>query len=165
MAKKPVGSTDCFDSRNSVCEDRFVTGGRRRGMIGIVHKRRRVCAWRRNLEYWGKEQTMTFKASLAMAAFGGLFLTSLPHVAQAHHHTRVVEQVTIVVSCYRGPWEDVIWDRPNPVFTDSLVAAGYTFPEAHAIAERVCRDPSTVGSNDGLHAVMTRILASTPPSN
>ena len=27
----------------------------------------------------------------------------------------------IVVSCFRGPWEEVIWDRPEPVFIDSLV--------------------------------------------
>ena len=27
----------------------------------------------------------------------------------------------VTVSCFRGPWTEVIWDRPNPVFVDSLV--------------------------------------------
>lgn len=70
---------------------------------------------------------------------------------------------TVTVSCFRGPWEEVIWDRPNAVFVDSLVALGYDFPTAHAIAERVCRDEATVGDPEAAVAVMRRILAESPP--
>jgi hypothetical protein len=107
---------------------------------------------------------MTFKTILPATALAASLTAGLTAPASAHHHTRAVEGVTIVVSCFRGPWEDVIWDRPNPVFVDSLVTAGYSFPEAHAIAERVCRDPDTVGDHDGMRRVMEGILANTPPA-
>ncbi len=71
--------------------------------------------------------------------------------------------VLITISCFRGPWTEVIWDRPNPVFIDSLVALGYSFPEAHAIGERVCRDPATVDQPDAAIAVMQRIMMENPP--
>ena len=96
------------------------------------------------------------KASLVAAI-------ALPGMAQADHKTHknaVTKQV--VVSCFRGPWEDVIWDRPNAVFVDSLVSVGYDFPTAHAIAERVCRDSELVGDTDGLKAEMERILRERP---
>lgn len=63
----------------------------------------------------------------------------------------------IVVSCFRGPWQDVIWDRPNSVFVESLVAIGYDYPTAHAVAERVCRDDRLVGNPDGLRRTMLEI--------
>ena len=31
---------------------------------------------------------------------------------------------TVVVSCFRGPWRETIWDHPEPVFVDSLRAVG-----------------------------------------
>ena len=73
--------------------------------------------------------------------------------------------VTVTVSCFRGPWDDVIWDRPEPVFVDSLVNAGYTYPEAHSMAERVCRDSTGVGSPENLRATMLGIIANQPPTN
>lgn len=63
----------------------------------------------------------------------------------------------IVVSCYRGPWKEVIWDRPNAVFVDSLVSVGYDFSTAAAIAERVCRDQTLVGNPGALKANMENI--------
>lgn len=65
--------------------------------------------------------------------------------------------VTITVSCYRGPWKEVIIDRPNAVFIDSLVNAGYTYERAHAIGERVCRDEALVDNPGALAATMRRI--------
>lgn len=59
----------------------------------------------------------------------------------------------------------MIWDSPNPVFTDSLVSVGYTFLEAHAIAERVCRDASSIGRPVASSATMTDILRRTPPGS
>jgi hypothetical protein len=53
----------------------------------------------------------------------------------------------------------VIWDRPNAVFVDTLVAVGYDFSTAHAIAERICRDRNLVGNPEGLKAAMERIFA------
>jgi len=73
--------------------------------------------------------------------------------------------VTVTVSCFRGPWDDVIWDRPEPVFVDSLVNAGYTYPEAHSMAERVCRDSTGVGSPENLRATMLGIITNQPPTN
>jgi len=86
------------------------------------------------------------------------------HATDQHtHRDLAVRTVTITISCFRGPWQDVIWDRPEPVFIDSLVAAGYTFPEAHAISERVCRDVDGVGSPGHASAVLHRIMRETPP--
>ncbi len=50
----------------------------------------------------------------------------------------------ILVSCYRGPWNEVIWDKANPNFVDSLVQAGYSQQEATSIADYICRDPRLV---------------------
>lgn len=68
----------------------------------------------------------------------------------------------IVVSCYRGPWKDVIWDRPNAIFVDTLVSVGYDFPTAHAIGQRVCRDESLVGVPGALKAAMEQIWQNRP---
>ena len=71
----------------------------------------------------------------------------------------------VTVSCYRGPWQEVIWDRPHPVFVDSLVAAGYNFSEAHAIAERICKDRSLVGNVNGLVSATYAAIAAQPPGS
>lgn len=65
---------------------------------------------------------------------------------------------TIVVSCERGPWKEVIWDRPNAVFVDSLVAVGYDFSTASAIATRVCRDQNLVGRPGAMKSTMEQIF-------
>lgn len=70
--------------------------------------------------------------------------------------------VTVTVSRFHRPWSEVIWDRPNPVFIDSLFSADYTFPEACAIGERACRDPGTVDRPDATIAVMHRIISENP---
>ena len=87
------------------------------------------------------------------------------HVHQSGHMHNNVQAVSAVVtiSCFRGPWQEVIWDRPEPVFVDSLVGAGYTFPEAHAIAERVCRDATGVGNSANIRSTMLRIIEDSPP--
>jgi len=65
----------------------------------------------------------------------------------------------ITVSCYRGPWKAVIWDRPNAVFIESLVAVGYDYANANAIGETVCRDAALVDNPEGLRTTMRRIYA------
>ncbi|MCJ7872766.1 hypothetical protein Q4577_08140 [Marinovum sp. 2_MG-2023] len=90
------------------------------------------------------------------AAFAAPAMAGGKH-KHSHHGAYGPTGTQIVVSCFRGPWNDVIWDRPNPVFIDSLVAIGYDFPNAHAIAERVCRDPALVGNPEGLKSTMLRI--------
>jgi len=110
---------------------------------------------------------MPVKSSVFAAALGILAasVTALP--SQAHGPWQgsgaTGAQVVITISCFRGPWQGVIWDRPNAVFIDSLVNAGYTYPEAHAIAERVCRDHAGVGSPETMRAAMSNILAASPP--
>lgn len=70
----------------------------------------------------------------------------------------------ITISCYRGPWKEVIWDRPNPIFIDTLMENGYSIVTASSIAHRICRDPGLVGRlGDGSAvAVLKRILRETP---
>ncbi|PWK57975.1 hypothetical protein [Roseicyclus mahoneyensis] len=111
---------------------------------------------------------MNVSSTLPRVAFAAMILSGSALAVAAdsyryHHHGYTSHVIT--VSCYRGPLQDVIWDRPNPEFTDSLVNAGYTFPEAHAIAERVCRDANSVGRPGALSATMTDILRRTPPGS
>lgn len=105
------------------------------------------------------------KNYVATAALGGaLLLASVaPSAATNYQYPTIVNTVQVTVSCFRGPWQEVIWDRPNPVFIDSLVNVGYSFPEAHAIGERVCRDASTVDRPDRAVQVMHQIIAQNPP--
>lgn len=69
----------------------------------------------------------------------------------------------ITISCFRGPTSDVIWDRPNAVFVEDLVKVGYTYPEAHAIGERVCRDEYGVGQHEYLRSTLLEIMRMNPP--
>ncbi|MFD0978960.1 MULTISPECIES: hypothetical protein [Tropicimonas] len=69
----------------------------------------------------------------------------------------------INVSCYRGPLKTVAWDRPNAVFIEDLVQLGYSFQEAHAIGERVCRDEYGVGNGDHKIATLMKLLKENPP--
>lgn len=110
---------------------------------------------------------MLAKKSLVVSALAAATMFTSAVAASAHeyvyHHG--AQRHVIVVSCFRGPWNDVIWDHPEAVFVDSLVNLGYTFPEAHAIAERVCRDSTTVGQPEEMKAAMYRILAANPPGS
>ncbi|UWQ96293.1 hypothetical protein K3728_03355 [Rhodobacteraceae bacterium M385] len=103
--------------------------------------------------------------ALTFAVLGGALLlgSGAPATANNYQYHMIVNTVQVTVSCFRGPFSEVIWDRPNAVFIDSLVNAGYTFPEAHAIGERVCRDPSTVDRPDMAVQVMHQIIAQNPP--
>jgi hypothetical protein len=106
--------------------------------------------------------------SATCAVIGGALLagaTLSPAAANTYGQRPVIHTIQVTISCFRGPFTEVIWDRPNPVFIDSLVAAGYTFPEAHAIGERVCRDPETVDRPDTAIEVLHRIIAENPPHN
>lgn len=85
------------------------------------------------------------------------------HAGDRYQRSYVAHGHTVVVSCYRGPWREVIWDRPEPVFIDSLVAAGYDYPTANALAERICRDPSLVGNREALRGFAQDVVKSTPP--
>lgn len=94
-------------------------------------------------------------AALASPALAGDYHHK--HYSHAKPDIARFQGGTIVVSCFRGPWKEVIWDRPNSNFVDSLVAIGYDYPNAHAIAERVCRDDELVNNPEGLKAEMRRI--------
>ncbi|HBB81757.1 MAG TPA: hypothetical protein DC031_00455 [Sulfitobacter sp.] len=102
------------------------------------------------------------KTILATAVTGLLALPAFAEGVKYAYHNQGKAHPTgnvIHVSCYRGPWNDVIWDRPNSVFVDSLVAVGYDFSTAHAVAERICRDDKLVGNPAGMKAAMERIFA------
>lgn len=102
---------------------------------------------------------MFYKAiAAATVAVFTLSGAALAHDGKSTHHgAHGKGKQKIIVSCYRGPWKDVIWDRPNAVFIDSLVAIGYDFPTAQAIGTRVCRDDALVGDPEALKATMLRI--------
>lgn len=68
------------------------------------------------------------------------------------------------ISCFRGPWRQVIWDRPNAIFLDDLVKLGYTETEALSIGTRICRDEYGVGQPDYLMATLRELIATQPPS-
>ena len=73
---------------------------------------------------------------------GAAMAAALAVPASAGSYSKTIYQFSndvIIVSCFRGPWKDVIWDRPNSNFIDSLIKIGYDYPTSHAIAERVCR--------------------------
>jgi len=97
----------------------------------------------------------------AMATATGAFAHSKNH-SHGHGHTYATQNVTITVSCFRGPWNDVIWDRPNAVFIDSLINAGYDHPTALAIGERICRDAALVGNLDRLRNESIRVIRASP---
>lgn len=80
----------------------------------------------------------------------------------AEGYKLVADGNTLIVSCFRGPWKDVIWDRPNSNFIDSLIDFGYDYPNAHAIAERICRDDHLVGNKPAMKAEMIRIYYESP---
>lgn len=86
----------------------------------------------------------------------------MAHDRGHHHHEKQVEGVTIVVSCYRGPWNEVLWDRAQPEFYDSLRAAGYSPATADAIGNRICRDQNLVGKPDVMRQEALRIISATP---
>ncbi|MGH1469505.1 MAG: hypothetical protein ACRBBP_11655 [Bdellovibrionales bacterium] len=68
----------------------------------------------------------------------------------------------ITVSCYRGPWEEVIVDRPNPIFIDTLMLNGYSIATATAIATRVCTDQELVGNLGAMKAETIKLLRAVP---
>jgi hypothetical protein len=68
----------------------------------------------------------------------------------------------VVASCFRGPWKEVIWDRPNAVFIDSLTAVGYSINTATAIAERICKDENLVDRPDQMVQEVQRLLKIIP---
>lgn len=81
-----------------------------------------------------------------------------------HDHRQVITR-TVTISCFRGPWTEVIWDRPEPAFLESLAAFGYRPAEALAIGETVCRDQNLVGNPEGQKDKLRRILYANPPRN
>jgi len=68
-----------------------------------------------------------------------------------------------IISCYRGPWKVVYWDRPTAIFIDELVEYGYSPNQAIAIGERICRDEYGVDRPEWLEAQLRRIVTETPP--
>lgn len=87
-----------------------------------------------------------------------------PAVADGGTHGYAPAQTApqVVASCFRGPWQQIIWDHPNAVFVDSLVNIGYSFERASAIANRVCKDKSLVNNPAGLKSTTETIIASSP---
>lgn len=68
-----------------------------------------------------------------------------------------------IISCYRGPFTAVAWDRPNAVFVDDLIEYGYTPTQAIAIGKRVCRDEWGVHNEEYLKQTLLRIISEQPP--
>lgn len=106
---------------------------------------------------------MRFLSRLAAVPLSAAALLILPNAAAAHHHRTTAQPVTIQIACFRGPWREIIWDRAEVGFTDSLVAYGYSFAEADAIGTRVCRDPDGVDNPQHMVDMVRHILRTQPP--
>ncbi len=96
------------------------------------------------------------------AALVGLAMAAGAVPALAQDGTTAVATGTVVASCYRGPLHETLWDRPEGVFLDSLVGAGYDYLTAQAIADRICKDESLVDDPEVLRAALARIMAASP---
>jgi len=104
---------------------------------------------------------------IAALALVGTLLAS-PVVAERQErpmHPSDAPEDSIVISCYRGPWKTVAWDRPNAVFIDTLMNFGYNSTQAHTIGERVCRDEYGVDDIGHMVATLNRLMAEQPPAN
>lgn len=96
---------------------------------------------------------------LIVAAALGLAIPAQAHDRSGAHP----RQVAIQIHCFRGPWREIIWDRPEVSFTDDLVAVGYSQSEALAIGTRICRDPEGVQNPGHLVDVLRQILRTERP--
>lgn len=90
-------------------------------------------------------------------------LMALPTASFAHPHTAAQPQAPIQIACFRGPWQEIIWDRPEVSFTDHLVHHGYTQDQALAIGTRICRDPQGVNNPQHMVDTLRHILRTEPP--
>ncbi|WP_163025998.1 hypothetical protein [Chachezhania antarctica] len=70
----------------------------------------------------------------------------------------------IIIDCYRGPWRQTIWDKPQGTFINDLVLNGYDFANATALATDICRDERLVGDPEGLKAALLESMKEVPPT-
>jgi hypothetical protein len=91
------------------------------------------------------------KLLLATAVAAGLVPVAGAAVAQS-------EPIVVTVSCFRGPWREVIIDQPNQIFINSLIAAGYSTGQAWGIGVQICRDQASVGNPGRLVSETYRLL-------
>ena len=104
-------------------------------------------------------RTMLIGAAMAAGMATGAMADGSAMVAAGAH---AYGSGVVVVSCFRGPWRETIWDHPEAIFTDTLRAVGYDYATAESIANRVCRDYNLVGDDAALKAEMERIIAESP---
>ncbi len=93
-----------------------------------------------------------------------LVFVATPVKAQEASNSLTTEAptVTVTISCFRGPLDQVIWDRPKAEFIDDLVGIGYSYANANAIGERICADQEGVSDPQYLRAHLISILRSFP---
>lgn len=95
-----------------------------------------------------------------------LMALSAPAVAHesTEHQKNVTQSHRIELSCYRGPFKDVIWDRAYPNFVASLESYGYPRYQAQLMADSICRDPSFIDNPDAMKTSVIEMIKQTPPS-
>jgi hypothetical protein len=102
--------------------------------------------------------------SLALALGAGFTAASATLVsAQSMPSPHNDDPNLINISCYRGPFETVAWDRPNSVFVEDLVQIGYTRDKAMVIGEHICRDEFGVRNPSHQIDQLRQILRDDPP--
>ncbi|MGB3408650.1 MAG: hypothetical protein WBA67_14285 [Jannaschia sp.] len=94
----------------------------------------------------------------------GVVLADGQYHSHGHVHAHTAAPLQITVSCARFSLDAVIWDKPQAVFIDDLVRAGYEYERAYAIGNRICRDEALVGNTAAMGATMTSILRTSPPN-
>lgn len=111
-----------------------------------------------SIHTWGGGTLHKTFCVAASAALLGLTSGAQAHDVTRHSHGAYGDDI-VLVSCYRGPWEAVIWDRPNPIFIETLEATGLSSKDAIRIAEAVCRDPRLVGNRAAMAKQVQRLVA------
>ncbi|PTX56029.1 hypothetical protein C8N43_0679 [Litoreibacter ponti] len=99
--------------------------------------------------------------TLAVLALGSTVGVASAHELHNHSHVKT-KTISITVACYRGPWEQVYWDRAKPEFYDSLTRAGFSPERAQALGDRVCRDQALVNNPEAMRREASRLIATTP---
>ncbi len=77
--------------------------------------------------------------------------------------TQSIAQTKIIVECYRGPLDRVVWDKAEPNFINSLIDAGYSNSQAVVFADGICRNPDLLRNPSKIRAAVLRELRVNPP--
>lgn len=106
---------------------------------------------------------VTMNLSVTVGVACAVMLASTASSEQTLPTKPGINNDVITISCFRGPSSIVIWDRPNSVFVEDLERYGYSYLQARAIGEHICRDEYGVEQPGYMRTALLKIIAQTPP--